>query len=432
MRKNAVRLLYMLCAAAILISVLSLECFWPVRADEPVGKMSSVYGYILNDYIETYGVMSTNSPDGATVSSKGTAAPEGVIYADILNFDGNGCPYLAIFAAEEQYQTVSCHLWLYNEETEKAQRIAIIEKSYRDMTDGTTGEIGIGWNDDKRFITYTEYADNSPVKKEVYTVIEGEAYMYINNPDDIKESGVANFNACYFASGVDISDYNRNLDIFFTKLKDTAADSVTYKDISSKLGEADKTAVNRVLLRAALYRDFDIASFNTQEEYSEALECTTSTDKFQRLTAFYDLGNDIYYAKFETDRTKYNYAVLRRSDEAKNGYQLLKVRTDCIPLSDRELKLAEYEYSQNPMVMEAPQSTLEVVRPKETADITVRVGENDPVVLESEKEQKQTEKPIKIKKIFGNGIKIPAVCAGGGLSLALFTALWVCMLSDEK
>ncbi len=441
MKKIGMKFLCCFCAVVIFMSTVSFGLIPFAKADEPVGKMSSVYGYILNDYIMRYGVISTDK-NGAIFDSTGnTIAPSGVVYGDIINFDNNNCPYLLIFVADSEYKTAACHLWLYSNETKKAQRIAVIEKSYCDIPKDMIGEFNIAWKNEKRYITFNTYLNNVEQSKEVYTVINGEAYMYINNPADITESGVMDYNAYYFHPGIDVSCYNKQLDVFFTKLKDTAAKSVTYEDISKKLSPDAKTQINRVLIRSALYCNFDIKDYTTQNEYNEGLSITTSSDKFTQLSAFYDLGEDIYYAKFDTNRSKYNYALLRKTDESEDGYQILKVRTDCIPLADTELKQARYEYSQNPLLM--PKSkTAPQLSSKESqtsapvaTDVTVKVGDSEPVLVSSAPdptpEAAVPDKKITVKKLLDDNLKLPIACTGGGVAIALLTFLWVYMYEDD-
>ena len=45
---------------------------------------------------------------------------------------------------------------------------------------------------------------------------------------------------------------------------------------------------------------------------------------------------------------------------ADNGYQILKVRTDCIPLSDRELKQIKADYDRNTLLYKKSKGTLKL------------------------------------------------------------------------
>ena len=83
MKKFFLRLLCMLCAVLIASSCLTFGVMSPASADEPAGKMASVYGYILNDYIERYGVMSTTA-DGAVTDSRGEFVNPAASFTAIL------------------------------------------------------------------------------------------------------------------------------------------------------------------------------------------------------------------------------------------------------------------------------------------------------------------------------------------------------------
>ena len=130
MLKNRIfRLLSVFCSIVILMSCLT---FSTVVADEPVGKMAAVYAYVLNNYLYTYSSMHTeNAGDSLSISEDNI--PNGVVYSDIVNFDANENPYLVIFLADSGYTTASCHVWKYNEETENAERIAILDVNYNQI-----------------------------------------------------------------------------------------------------------------------------------------------------------------------------------------------------------------------------------------------------------------------------------------------------------
>ena len=70
---------------------------FPAYAEDMSGKMASVYGYTLNDYMFQYGVVSTDVPGGYPENKD---SDSGVIYADIIDFDNNESPYLVIFRAD--------------------------------------------------------------------------------------------------------------------------------------------------------------------------------------------------------------------------------------------------------------------------------------------------------------------------------------------
>ena len=448
LKKFFLRFLCVFGAAGVLMSCLSFGVLSPANADEPVGKMASVYGYILNDYIESYGVMSTNAEGILTDSHGELINPGGIIYGDVMNFDRPGCPYLVIFLVDNERRTAACHMWMYDDATEQAERIAIIERKLDDIPDTRYGEISMEWGGGRQYITYREYDNYLPITEEFYTAINGDAFMLVNKPADTSFTGIIGFNAAFVISGVDISDYNKNLDVFFSKLKDTASDSVSYADVAYRLSDKDKDKVTKTLINAALYDDLDVLRFTTAAEYSAALNVTTSGSAFTNITSFYDLGDGIFYSQFDTDKTKYNYAILRKSDEAENGYQILKSRLDAIPLSDRELRQMKAKYLESPLIYSKSDVNPELMREEKSAatdepdvtPITVTVGGETVVIpiepaetAEPEIEDKRLIEPIiSLEKVFDDRVRFPAACIGGGITAALVTMLWVYMFSGDE
>lgn len=413
MLKNRIRrLLSVFCSVVIVLSTLS---FSSVSADEPVGKMSSVYAYVLNDYLYTYGAMHTeNSGDILADDGSGIFAPHGVIYSEVINFDANDNPYLVIFLADKTYNTASCHVWKYDNATENAQRIAILDVNYTLLADGDVGAFSLGSNNEKRYIIYRIYNNNVLVHSDYYTVVSGDAFEYVNAPQVLSEGGIMDFGNSHFRSGVDISNYNSYIGEFFDELKNSAADSVTYEDIAERLNDEDEAQIEAVLKNVTSFTDFDIANYTTMDEYKEALKVEPNGDRFYLISEAYDLGDEIYYIRFSTDRTYYNYALLRRSDDAANGYQILKVRTDCIPLSDRELKQIKNDYDRNTLLYKKAKGSLKLEK-RTNSDST-----------------KQTDAPkINIDKVFKSSTRLPAICLGGGVAIALLTILWVYLYSDN-
>ena len=413
MLKNRIfRFLSVFCSVVIALSCLTYS---GVSADEPVGKMSSVYAYVLNDYLYTYGAMYTDKA-GDTFRADGINefAPNGVIHSEIINFDANENPYLVIFLADAGYNTASCHVWKYNEEDEKAERIAILDVNYTMLADGQVGAFALGFNDDKRYIIYKVYENDVLKHADYYTAIDGDAFEYVNAPQVLSEIGVMDFSASYFHPGVDVSHYNANVGEFFDDLKNSAADSVTYEDIAERLGDEDEAQIEAVLKNVTSFTDFDIANYTTMDEYRKALEVEPNGDRFYLISEAYDLGDEIYYIRFSTDRSYYNYALLRRSDDAENGYQILKVRTDCIPLSDRELKQIKTDYDRNTLLYKKSKGSLKLSKQSDCDDT------------------QPSKKPlIEIDKSISSQTRLPIVCVGGGIAVALLTILWVYLYSDN-
>lgn len=416
LRKRIYKFICTICSISILLSGITVD--HTALADEPVGKMSAVYGYVLNDYIATYGAVTTSETNSALYDENGgTISPTGVVYGDVVNFDDNENPYLVIYITEGIYNTASCHIWKYNEQTEAAERIAILEKEYDSIDRNKMGEFNLGWNDEKRYITYKEYVDHNVVNAEYYTVIDGDALMYVNNPKDVYEAGIMDFNAYYFHPGVDVSNYNQTLNNFFDDLKNAAADSVTYEDIAERLTPEDEARVEAVLSKAVSYENFDISDYDSMDKYQAALREPTNSDRFYLISNMYNLGDEIYYVRFSTDKSYYNYALLRRSDSVENGYQILKVSTDCIPLADRELKQLKEEYSRNTLLYKKAKGYLKLQK-------KVKEPSGAPEVTKAPK--------ILIDKIIDSRMRIPSACIGGGIAIALLTILWVCLYGSDE
>ncbi len=427
MKSRLLSVICLFCAVSLMLS-----CFTSTSAsvspDEPVGKMSAVYGYVLNDYLLKYGTYSTGAPGEVIYGENGElVTPNGVVYSDIVNFDANENPYLVIFVVESAYCTASCHIWRFNEETEQADQIAELTKNYWEIPDDSNGEFNVGWNGDKRYISYKEYVNNQEVNKDYYTVVDGDAFIYVNDPQNVTEVGVMDFNRSYFHAGVDVSNANRCLSDFFDNLKNAAADSVSYENISERLSSEDEAQVEAALSEAVKYEDFDIARYSSFVRYESALDALqTNTDRFYLISNMYNLGDELYYVRFSTDRSYYNYALLRRSPDAETGYQILKVRTDCIPLSDIELKELKEQYKRNTLLYKKEKGSLKLE--KESKYITDVPAEPSCSTQPSE-EKKST---INIEKRLCPTMRLPVACIGGGISIALLTALWLYLSSDDK
>lgn len=417
MKKRINKILCAVSSLSVILSCITLDC--AALVDKPVGKMSSTYGYILNDYIWQYGVIATEETNGTLYGEDdGLCTPNGVVYGDIVNFDSNENPYLVLYVANGETATAACHIWKYNEELEAAEEIAVLERSVGDIGRDRIGEFDLGWNDEKRYIIYKEFVDMELVNAEYYTVIDGDALMYVNNPSNVEQTDIMDFNAYYFHPGVDVSDYNRSLGDFFDHLKNSAADSVTYEDIAERLQPDDEARVEATLSKAVAFDNFDIANYDTLDEYRHALTEPVGSDRFYLISNMYNLGDEIYYARFSTDKSYYNYALLRRSDTAENGYQILKVSTDCIPLADIELKRLKNEYSRNNMLYKKTKGSLKLRRKVKDA---------------SEPESpKVTKAPmITLDKLIDERMRLPVACIGGGIAIALLTILWVCLYGSD-
>lgn len=391
--------------------------------DEPNGKMSTVYAYVMNDYFNTYGVISDEYPQGNGVVNQ-EDVPTGVVYGDVVNFDNNDNPYLVIYFVEGGYKVAACHIWSYNEETEKAKRVAILEQDYSTLTD-SYGKFELGWNDEKRFIIYSQYQNDELVKEDYYTVIDNDAFEYVNRPESASKSSVMHFNSDEFAPDIDVTNYNKQLGEFFEKLKNTAADSVSYDDISDRMENEDAGRLEKCVANALKLGNFDIAEYDTMEEYKEAITADNCSDRFYLISNVFDLGEELYYVLFSTDQSYYNYTLLRRTED--NAYQVLRVATNCIPLSDRELRQIRSEYSKNTLLMKKAKDKL----PLSKAPAETKAPQNDKKDNTEQKKLNLNLPKIEIEKQLDRKSRIPVACIGGGISIALLTLLWVYIYGSD-
>lgn len=394
--------------------MLAVNFVEPVFADEIVGRMSASYGYALNDMIWEYGVIKSDNPEQEFFDvSGGKISPGGIVYADVINFDANDNPYLVVFTMNSDTHLGEVHVWKYNEQTKKAEKIAELGKSYSDIPRNRMGEFNLGSNNEKRYVSYKEYENNVLVGEEYYTVIDGDMFMYVNKPKNVYDWGIMNFNSVYFHPNVNVNDYNKPLDTFFSKMKDAAADSVTLDDLAEHLEASDEVKLENILSKAVNYTNFDILNCKTIEDYKSQLNQKNCTDRFYLITNVYNLGDELYYVRFSTDRSFYNYTLLRRTDSLPEGYQILKVNADCIPLSDSELAQIKEEYSRCPLLYKKASGKIRAKKSLE--DMGIKLPK------------------LNIEKRFNDGIKLPAALLGGGVGLALITALWfVLTIGDDE
>ena len=164
--------------------------------------------------------------------------------------------------------------------------------------------------------------------------------------------------------------------------------------------------------------------------YEAALDSLKlNSDRFYLISNMYNLGDEIYYVRFSTDKTYYNYALLRRSPDAENGYQILKVCTDCIPLADIELREIKEKYKRNILLYKKAKGNIKLERKskyiKDTPMPTTSVDAG------SAEAKPNSEPKIKITKMIGRHMRLPVACIGGGISIGLLTALWLYLSSDD-
>lgn len=408
------KIMCLLTSVVVALTSVSLNVFG--EESNRSGIMSSVYGYKLNDYLFDYGVVSSANTDGFVMLSDTELTDEngGVIYADLIDFNNNGMPLLVIYLMDKNSECIEVHILGYDDESSKAELIGIISKSYSGIADGISGEFNIGYKDNKKFISYKTYKDQVLLKSEYYTVIGNDAFMYIKQPAGVEDIGILDFNNSYIHSSMDISSYNKTLGLFFKKLKDDTADSVTLEDISLRLSPDDEALLEDALAKAVNYCDFDISRFKSMAEYRSAMDFVTNSDKFYLISNMYALGDEIYYVRFSTDRSFYNYALFRRSDSAPDGYQLLKVRTDCIPLSDIELTKIYETYKRSTLLLKQSRSDLELSKAEDESKTLLNLPKMD------------------IDKKIPSRLRTPIALFGGGCALIALIAVWIILVKMKK
>lgn len=402
----------MLCLTCVFMIFMTI-CTPQAFSDKMPGKAASVYSYALNDEMARYGVLSTTDviesiPNGAVTG----IYPSGVIYADIINFDNNENPYLVIFRADSALQGVCADVYRYDSESGEAVSVITLAQCYSSEP-GITGEFALGFNETNRYIIYNEYLYGEKLRSDYYTVINGTAYKFVSNPDYAQEAGIIGFNSEILYPGVDLSVYNHYLDDFFSSLKNASADSVTYDDIYEKLSVTEEDRIETVLASAARFNFLDIGNYATMYEYDTALKSPDADNIFYSITNLYDLGEEIYYVRFATNVSFYNYAILRRTDSIDTGYQILAVRTDSIPLSDVELEAYRNVYSHNKLLYKKAKGS---------------IVSSEPLIKISKPEHK---KPLVLPKLFDARMRKPAGFIGGGICLALIVLFWITMVSED-
>lgn len=383
--------------------------------DDMSGKASSVYAYTLNDAMLECGVLSVTDTSEIIPNYAATGIyPSGVIYADIINFDNNENPYLVIFRADQAEPGICVDIYRYNAAASGVKKVATLAKGYTDEP-GAIVEFSLGFNESNRYIVYNEYVNDEKVGSEYYTVIDGTAYRFVCNPDYAQEASIVGFNSSKLLPCVDITAGNHYLNDFFSMLKNRAAASVTYEDIYEQLPAEQDDKLETVLSKAALFRNIDIGTFADMYEYNEAMTAPDVENRFYSITNLYDLGEEMYYVRFATDHSFYNYAVLRRTDSVEDGYQILAVRTDSIPLSDVELESLKEVYSHNKLVYKKAKGSI--------------LDEHEPIISIKKADIK---KPLSFPKIVSKHLRKPIGLIGGGLCLACIVAFWFAMLSEEE
>lgn len=408
MKKTLYRLMSLFCAFIILLST-------PVTyAESNNGEpWASVYAYTLNSAMLNCGVVSTSECGGYIDLSEN--CPTGVIYADIVKFTNNAEPCLVLMYSDANNNCISVDIYRYNKKEKSAEIITTISKPYS-IGVSRIAEIALAEGGDYRYIAYTEYEGDAAVVEEYYTVIKNDAFERVDAPENKSLSGVLSFTNDYLHPEVDVSYYNEPLSVFFSTLKDYSASNVSYTDILDNITSEERGRLSRVLKRTAEFDyPFDIGEYKNMSEYSLAVNEHNGNGVFNAITNVYDLGDEMYYIRYSTDRCFYNGTVVRRTDKVTDNYQILAVRNDFIPFSDAELANLKEAYSKNRLVLDKSAGSMEL--------------KNEPVI---EVNKLNIEKQIDVPQMISPSLRKPLALIGGGVCLALFIILWIFMSPDDK
>lgn len=407
MKKTLYRLMSLFCAFIIL---LSMPVTYAEKNNEP---WASVYAYTLNSAMLNCGVVSTSECGGYIDISEN--CPTGVIYADIVKFTNNAEPCLVLMYSDANNNCISTDIYRYNKKEKSAEIITTISKSYS-IGASRIAEIALAEGGDYRYIAYTEYEGDAAVVEEYYTVIKNDAFERVDAPENKSLSGVVSFTNDYLHPEVDVSYYNEPLSVFFSTLKDYSASNVSYTDILDNITSEERDRLSRVLKRTAEFDyPFDIGEYTNMSEYSLAVNVHNGNGVFNAITNVYELGDELYYIRYSTDRCFYNGTVVRRTDKVTDNYQILAVRNDFIPFSDAELANLKEAYSKNRLVLDKSAGSMEL--------------KNEPVI---EVNKLNIEKQIDVPQLISPSLRKPLALIGGGVCLALFIILWIFMSRDDK
>ncbi len=408
LRKRLYRLLCLICAFTILSTLMCIT----VYADDYTGDKASVFARKLNSEMASLGVLTTDELGGyKEINPAAGIYPAGVIYSDIIDFDNNSSQYLVIFKSDPARGCVSASIYVYDEGKRDVSLVNIISKGYN-LPEGVWGEMTVGYNAEKRYIIYNEYTNGIKTRSEFYTAINGEGFSYMTAPVLVEETGVLSFNKDVLHPETDVSGGNYCLSDFFSYLKNSSANSVSYPDIADRVYEDELAKIEKVLSRAARHSYLDIGQYADINEYNAALATEDTDNIFYSLTNLYDIGEQLYYARFATDNAFYNFALLRRTSAIEDGYQLVMVQCDAIPLSDLELENAKEAYTHNRLLYKKARGTI-APQPKAFKMFDIR-------------------KVMSFPKLIRSDLRKPIGLIGGGISIVLFAMLWIHIGSEPE
>lgn len=384
------------------------------RAAQTSGSAAYAYACALNDAMLRYGVVSCAEPGESIANSSADGVyPNGVVYADTIDFDSKKSPYLVIFRADAENRSACADVFGFNEADNTALLVFSLIRPYSTLP-GVTGQFTIGSRDGRKYIIYNEYTEAGKVGSEYYTIIDGTAYKCMYSPDYCSEAGVLSFNNDYLHPETDVSDYNAVLGNCFSGLRNTVDDNLTFREISARISDYETTRLNTVLSIAAGFSRLDARECGSMEDYKYALANPDFNAQFYVMTALYDLGDEIYYARYATDYSFYNYAMLRRTDTVENGYQLLSSYADIIPLSEGALSAVKDNYLHSSLTAARAKSNIAVNEDSPKKESGTRPG-----------------KLFSVPRLIDPGLRKPAALIGSGICFALFVLLWVYMASAD-
>lgn len=402
MKKTIQKLVGIVCVFCVCFSFLIV----PVSAGDT--PWASQFAYALNDTILNNGVISTETTgDYIGVDCDAGQYPQGVIYADLMTFDNNSDPYLLIVRSDSGRGGVYVDVYEYDSVTDDAKLLAVLSKGYN-MDSDIVREIAWGHNNNRRYIVFNDYRNGENIHSEYYTVIDGVMYLSMSEPENTGLSGVISFGRTYLHPEVDVEYFNEHLSIFFSSLKDDSAEEIEYTNILDNISRDETDDLKIVLNKTAGFSTFDIADYDTMAEYALAVKAHDGEAELNAVTHVYDLGEELYYVRYSTDQCFYNGAVLRRTDAVLDHYQILLVKNDFIPFSQRETENIKETYLKNKLLLEKSEESVEV---------------KDKPIIELSK--LKIEKKLDVPQMISSDFKLPIALMGGGVLLGLFVVLCV-------
>ncbi len=408
MKKIIQRLFGALCVLCMCFSF----SITPVSAGD--APWANSFAYTLNDAILTHGSLSTgNAGEYLGVNCGAGIYPQGVIYADLMTFDNNYEQHLVVVRSDSYRGGVFVDVYKYDELTRTVELLSVLSKGYN-MVEGLVREVSWGHNDTRRYIVFTDYENGQKVHSEYYTVIDGVMYLSMTEPPATGLSGVVTFGRTYLHPEVDVSYFNDQLSMFFSSLKEYSAEGIEYDNILDDISRDEIDDLKIVLNKTAGFSTFDISDYDTMAEYALAVKAHDGEAELNAITHVYDLGEELYYVRYSTDECFYNGAVLRRTDEVLDNYQILLVKNDFIPFSQDEAESVKDTYLKNKLLLEKSEESIE------TKDKSFfKINKLD------------IEKKVDVPKVISGDMKLPVALIGGGIVLALFVVLCVIMGKDD-